>query len=166
MELQNEALDRQGYIINQKRTQNLRFGGVPSDKNGCGWIAAYNFLKAMDREKDPEEVLRKLERALLPGLGRFGLNFVALAVYLRSQGIPLDFTVRQFRTQRISETARAGIILYRAGKTNHFAAFQRLESGKLRFYGVVSGRENHDMSMAEFFYDYVKFPLTLTITAK
>lgn len=166
MDLRREALDSQGYIINQKKTDNLRFGWTPSDKNGCGWIAAYNFLKAMDKEKEPEEVLKKLEKALLPGLSRFGLNFIALGIYLRAQGIPLEFTVRQFHTQRIAEEAPAGIILYRAGKTNHFAAFRRLENGKLRFYGAVSGRENHDMSMAEFFYDYVKFPLTLTITAK
>lgn len=166
MELRTDALDTQGYIINQKRTGNLRFGRVSSDKNGCGWIAAYNFLRAMDKEKDPEEVLRKLEKALIPGFDRFGLNFVALAIYLRTQGVPLEFTVRQFHTQRIAEEAPAGIILYRAGKTNHFAAFRRLQNGKLRFYGAVSGRENHDMSMAEFFYDYVKFPLTLTITAK
>ena len=61
---------------------------------------------------------------------------------------------------------RAGIVLYRAGKTNHFAAFSRQPDGKLRFFGAVPGYAHHNLSMAEFYWDYVKFPLTLTITAK
>ena len=150
MELDPKALSDDGYIIDQRQTESISFGGCPSSKNGCGWIAAYNFLKALDRTPDPEVLLRRLERTLLPG-GKLGLNFFALVHELRRQ-----------KAQR----NRAGIVLYRAGKTNHFAAFARQPDGTLRFFGAVPGYAHHNLSMAEFYWDYVKFPLTLTITAK
>jgi hypothetical protein len=55
--------------------------------------------------------------------------------------------------------------MYRAGKTNHYAAFRREDDGSLRFFGVVPGIQDHRLSMASFYWDYVKFPITLTITA-
>lgn len=165
MEINSQALDSQGYIIDQRKTDNISYGGVSSAKNGCGWIAVYNFLKAMDQEKDPEAILKTLEKTLLP-LPGLGTNILALSWYLRRQGIPLEATVRPFHAQMLSETCRAGVILYRAGKTNHFAAFRREENGRLRFYGAVAGTHSHEMSMAEFYSSYVKFPLAVTITAK
>lgn len=165
MEIKPQALDSQGYIIDQRKTDNISFGGVASDKNGCGWIAVYNFLKAMDQEKDPEAILKTLEKTLFPIPG-LGANIIALSLYLRRQGIPLEATVRPFHAQMLSETCRAGIVLYRAGRTNHFAAFRREENGRLRFYGAAAGKHNHDISMADFYSSHVKFPLAVTITAK
>ncbi len=165
MTLNPKALDEEGYIIAQKRLTDVPFGTLTSDKNGCGWIAVYNFLKAMDREKDPETLVKTLEKTLFPS-SRFGMNFIALAGYLRLQGIPLNLSLRPFHSQQLSESCRAGVILYRAGKTNHFVAFRREAGDKLRFYGARSGTIHHDMTMGEFYFDYVKFPLTLTITAK
>lgn len=164
MTIHPAALDPQGYIIDQRKTDNISFGGTPSSKNGCGWIAAYNFLKAMEQEPDPEGVLRTLEKTLLPG-GRLGLNFFALCHYLQKQHIPLECTMRPFHARQLSQECRAGIILYRAGSTNHFAAFRREAQGSLRFYGVTPG-SSASMDMGEFFWSHVKFPLSITITAK
>ena len=36
---------KDGYIINQGLTQHIHNGRYDSAYNGCGWIAAYNFLK-------------------------------------------------------------------------------------------------------------------------
>ena len=143
MELDPKALSDDGYIIDQRQTESISFGGCPSSKNGCGWIAAYNFLKALDRTPNPE-VLHELRR----------------------QKVPLEFALRPFHAQELAQRNRAGIVLYRAGKTNHFAAFARQPDGTLRFFGAVPGYAHHNLSMAEFYWDYVKFPLTLTITAK
>ncbi len=165
MELDPKALSDDGYIIDQRQTESISFGGCPSSKNGCGWIAAYNFLKALDRTPDPEVLLRRLERTLLPG-GKLGLNFFALVHELHRQKVPLEFALRPFHAQELAQRNRAGIVLYRAGKTNHFAAFARQPDGTLRFFGAVPGYAHHNLSMAEFYWDYVKFPLTLTITAK
>lgn len=163
MHINASALDPQGYIIDQRKTDNIAFGGTSSAKNGCGWIAAYNFLKAMDQQPDPEAVLKNLEKTLLAD-GRLGLNFFALRWYLRD--LPLETALRPFHAQQLSEGCKAGIILYRAGRTNHFAAFRREETGLLRFYGAIPGKQYHDASMADFYWNHVKFPLAITITAK
>lgn len=165
MELKHEALSRDGYIIDQRKTENIPFGFFPSSKNGCGWIAAYNFLKAVDQDPDPEKTLKWLEKTLPLG-GFLGVNLFALAYYIRRQGVPLNVAVRPFHAQELSETCRGGIVFYRAGRTNHFAAFRREENGTLRFFGAMAGAENHQMSMAEFYWKYVKFPISVVITAK
>lgn len=165
MELKPQALSRDGYIIDQRYTDNIPFGRMPSSKNGCGWIAAYNFLKALERDPDPEALVKDFEKTLLLG-GYRGMSLIVLMWKLKKQGVPLEFALRPIHAQQLVERSRAGIILYRAGKTNHYAAFRREEDGKLRFFGAVSGREDHRMSLAEFNCNHVKFPLTVTITAK
>ena len=98
MELDPKALSDDGYIIAQSWTESFSFGGCPSSKNGCGWIAAYNFLKALDKAPDPEALIRRLERTLLPG-GKLGLNFFALVHELRHRKVPLEFALRPFHAQ-------------------------------------------------------------------
>lgn len=164
MQLDPQALSPEGYIIDQRRTNRISFGHTSSDKNGCGWIACYNFLKALDKEPDPEVLIRRLEKTLL-GNGALGLNFFALVWELKRQGLPLNFALRPFHAQCISEQCRAGIILYFTGRRNHFAAFRRESDGKLRFFGAVPGQICSE-TMAEFYWNHVKFPLALTITAK
>ena len=165
MELHENALSQDGYIIDQRQTENIPFGSITSDKNGCGWIAAYNFLRAMDRDPDPEQTLRALEKTLLLG-GRLGLHLFALAAYIRRQGIPLECTLRPFHAQMLAETCTAGIVLYRAGKTNHFAAFRREPDGRLRFFGAEAGNARDVTSLAAFYEAHVRFPVALVMTAK
>lgn len=165
MELQPNALSPDGYIIDQRQTAGIPFGAVSSDKNGCGWIAAYNFLKALDHTPDPEVLLRDLERTLLLG-GRLGLNLFALIWELKKQQLPLEFALRPFHAQCLSETCKAGIILYYTGRRNHFAAFRREDHGTLRFFGAIPGLARHETTMSEFYWNHVKFPLAVTITAR
>lgn len=165
MNLKPEALSRDGYIIDQRKTDNIPFGVRSSNENGCGWIAAYNFLKAMDREADPEELLLALEKKLL-FQGRLGVNLFSLLRELKRQKLPLDVSLGAFHAQCQSERCRAGIILYFTGKRNHFAAFRREENGKLRFFGAVPGVSHDEGTLAEFYEKYVKFPLAVTITAR
>lgn len=162
MELKHTAISEDGYIIDQRQTDNLSFGRYPSSRNGCGWIAAYNFLKAIDRNPNPEKTLKELERTLLFG-GRLGLHAVSLAAYLHRQNIPLQCAVTPFHAQQLAERCKAGIVLYRAGRTNHFAAFRRLPDGKLQFYGAVAGDGANVRSMADFQWECLKFPVSLTI---
>ena len=77
MKLDPRALSDDGYIIDQRYTENIPFGGRPASRNGCGWIAAYNVLKALGQSPDSELLRRQLERTLLPG-GRLGVNVLAL----------------------------------------------------------------------------------------
>ena len=44
------CLSEDGYIINQGMLREIPFGNYPSSKNGCGWIAVYNLMKALGNE--------------------------------------------------------------------------------------------------------------------
>lgn len=165
MELSPNALSADGFIIDQRQTHNIPFGAVTSDKNGCGWIAVYNLLHALGRDPDPEQIVTELEKTLLFH-GVLGLNLFALIWELKKQKLPLRFAVRSFHAQQLSEQCTAGIVLYFTGKRNHFVAFRREDGGKLRFFGAVPGRRIHQATMAEFYWDYVKFPLAVTITVQ
>jgi hypothetical protein len=142
MALRPSALSQDGYIIDQRRTDNVPFGALTSNRNGCGWIAVYNFLKALDRAPDPEGLAKELERTLVLG-GYLGLHLAALVWRLRREDLPLNFALRPFHAQELSETCRAGIVLYYTGHRNHFAAFRREEHGRLRFFGAIPGRSHY-----------------------
>ena len=164
MALRPEALSEDGFIIDQRKTDNIPFGRITSDRNGCGWIACYNLLKALGRDPDPEALAAELEKTLLAG-GFLGLHLFALVRELRKQKVPLHFALDSFHARELSERDPAGIILYYAGKRNHFAAFRREPDGKLRFFGAVPGRTRDRGTLGDFYRDRVKFPLALTITA-
>lgn len=165
MYLKPEALSQDGYIIDQRETDNIPFGAVNSNENGCGWIAAYNFLKALEREADPQQLVEDLEKTLL-FQGKLGVNFFCLVRELKKQKLPLDFALGAFHAQCLSERCRAGIIFYFTGRRNHFAAFRREGNGRLRFFGAAAGKEFDEQTMAEFYWNHVKFPLAVTITAR
>ena len=61
MHLRPEALSSDGFIIDQRKTDNIPFGAVTSDRNGCGWIAAYNLRKALDHGISFDEVRQELD---------------------------------------------------------------------------------------------------------
>lgn len=164
MRFKPEALSPDGYIIDQRQTNNINFGHTSSDRNGCGWIACYNFLKALDKTPDPEALLRSLERTLL-GNGVLGLHLFALIHTLKTQQIPLRYALRPFHAQQLAETAQAGIVLYNTGWRNHYVAFRRDQDGTLQFYGAVPGKVLK-CSMAAFYWDHVRHALALTITTE
>lgn len=165
MALSPGALSADGYIIDQRKTGNIPFGSLTSDKNGCGWIAVYNLLKALGRDPDPEQIAAELEKTLMFH-GKLGLNLFALIWELKKLHLPLNFAVRSFHAQELAARAPAGIVLYFTGKRNHFVAFRRAENGRLRFFGAVPGFRHHELTMAEFYWNYVKFPLAVTITVR
>lgn len=165
MELSPRALSTDGYIIDQRQTRSIPFGAVTSDQNGCGWIAIYNLLHALGRDPDPDKLIETLEKTLLFH-GVLGLNLFALIWELKKQKLPLCFAVRPFHAQQLAEQCPAGIILYFTGRRNHFVAFRREAQGRLRFFGAVPGLSHHEATMAEFYWDYVKFPLAVTITVR
>ncbi len=164
MRIKPEALSPDGYIIDQRQTDNINFGHTSSDRNGCGWIACYNFLKALDSAPDPEALLHQLERTLF-GNGALGLHLFSLIHTLKKQQLPLHYALRPFHAQQLAESARAGIVLYYTGARNHYVAFRRGPDGALWFYGIVPGKVVK-CSMAAFYWDHVRHSLALTITTE
>lgn len=76
-----------GYIVDQARLTNIRYGVLTSDANGCGWIAAYNFLRRRGEDVTEREIADELVRyTLLRGL--LGTDLFRLKRMLRRHGYP------------------------------------------------------------------------------
>lgn len=66
-----QAFSSDGYLIDQSKTGMLPYGNYDSSYNGCGWIAAYNALKAAGRTIPYETIRQELQRSLM---ACYGLN--------------------------------------------------------------------------------------------
>lgn len=163
MELNQSAFSRDGFLTRQQDTGNIPFGALTSERNGCGWIAAYNFLRADLHPVKWDQVRRDLNR-LLPFQGRLGANAFVLRGYLRLQGCRLHSAVTLSGAKRLIPRCRAGILLYETGKSRHYVAFQRRRDGKLRFFNVRPDAAEVVMTMEEFYRSFVKFPLFFLFT--
>lgn len=116
------AFSCDGYLINQRLLKNLPYGMRHSDNNGCGWVAAYNFLHACGRQKGYDTVRQQLEDSLIAG-GLLGTHIVQLYFYLRRHGFPLQWAWGQAAAQRQAQQCKAGILFYFNGTALHFVTF-------------------------------------------
>lgn len=116
------AFSKDGYIINQQLLQSVPYGMKQSNNNGCGWIAAYNFLHGFGRKKSWDTVRQQMEDTLLFG-GLLGTHVVQLYLYLRRHGFPLRWSWGQKRARLQAEQCTAGILFYYNGYALHFVTF-------------------------------------------
>lgn len=121
-QINRRALSPDGYIIDQRLLKNLPYGMKQSNYNGCGWIAAYNFLRACGRQKGWDTVRRQLEDSLILG-GLLGTHVVQLYLYLRRHGFPLRWRVGRKASRAEAERCKAGVLFYFNGAALHFVAF-------------------------------------------
>lgn len=163
MELKQTAFSPDGFLIRQEETKQVPFGVLTSDRNGCGWIAAYNFLRADLHPVKWDQVRRDLNR-LLPLRGKIGANAFVLQGYLRRQGCRLHTAVTLAGAKRLIPHCRAGIILFETGSSRHYAAFLRQKDGSLRFFNARPDAADVVMSLEEFYRRFVRFPLFYLFT--
>lgn len=116
------AFSRDGYIINQRLLKNLPYGMRHSDYNGCGWVAAYNFLHACGRQKDYDTVRQQLEDGLIAG-GLLGTHIIQLYLYLRRHGFHLHWAWGRDGALRQAQQCKVGILFYFNGVALHFVTF-------------------------------------------
>lgn len=120
--ISTRAFSKDGYIINQQLLKELPYGMKHSDYNGCGWIAAYNFLHACGRKKEYDTVRQQLEDSLILG-GLLGTHILQLYLYLRRHGFHLHCALGQKAAQPYAESCKAGILFYFNGRALHFVTF-------------------------------------------
>ena len=87
--------------MNQNLLKNLPYGMKQSNYNGCGGIAAYNFLHACGRQKEYDTVRQQLEDSLIFG-GLFGTHIMQLYLYLRRHFICIGPAGQKQRKSRRS----------------------------------------------------------------
>ncbi|QIK70595.1 hypothetical protein G7062_09895 [Erysipelothrix sp. HDW6C] len=148
---------KDGYIINQGLTQHIHNGRYDSAYNGCGWIAAYNFLKINGVSMRSEKVRTQLRLIMK---GKFGTNPFSLYRFLRRNGFPVQRTYRL----RKSKNYNSGIVLYFTGKTLHYVAFYKTSEDTYRFLNATYGLENDIRAFPQFIDESTKFPLGMILS--
>ena len=146
-----------GYIVDQARVTDIRYGVFTSDVNGCGWIAAFNFLKQHGEAVDEKTVAGELIRwAPLRGLA--GTSVFRLKRMLKRHGYPTALKVVTKKRADLPKTTQAGVIYYVHKDGPHFVTFyrdetvpqQENEAPRFRFLNAIPGRGNHYDTMQGF----------------
>ncbi len=153
-----------GYVLDQDCFEHCLYRGMSSAINGCGWIAAYNFLHALGSDVDYRSVHRDMDDFFpvkIPGPTPVRI----LRRYLRRWGrYPLVFGRKHSLAAALR--SRTGILRYWEGDVPHFVTFVREKDGLFRFFNVCDGGEEMTLSMEEFFRTHCLRGLVRVITAK
>jgi hypothetical protein len=160
-----------GYIVDQARLTGIRYGAFTSDVNGCGWIAAYNFLRrhgmSVTQQGTADELIR---HTLLRGL--FGTDLFRLKRMLRRHGYPTDLRFAGKKRAGLTDTAVAGVIYYCHKNGFHFVTFARDEQSasadgetgtRFRFFNAIAGRERHIDTMEGFLQKHNVLPFAILL---
>ena len=144
-----EGISADGFITDQDCFSSVRYRTINSDRNGCGWIAAYNLRHARGETPDWDEVRREMDamhtlRVPGPTVMRVMREYLTKYVpdYLETDG--------KDRAVAAAKKSAAGIFRYHEDRVPHFVSFIRQEDGRFRFFNVTDGLEDKVMSMEEF----------------
>jgi hypothetical protein len=166
------AYSSDGYIVDQARLKEVRYGVFTSDVNGCGWIAEYNFLRAQGQPADAQALADELIRyTILRGLT--GTALFRLRRMIRRHGYPTKLLFRWNKKARLPEETRAGVIYYCHRDGFHFVTFSRMEAvepaadgageARFRFFNGVAGKANHFDTLRGFLTKHNIIPFALIL---
>lgn len=148
-----KAFSPDGYIISQNSTADVPYGRLRSSVNGCGWIAAYNFIKAMGGAPDASTLPLLLSENSVFG-AFLGTGPRRLRDWLRhTGGYPLADAFGRKKVLALAAGCRVGILLYRPKRyplSLHYATFTRLPEGNFRFFNAADGNPDHRMAFDDF----------------
>ena len=158
--------------MDQAQVTDIRYGVFTSDINGCGWIAAFNFLKAQDQAVNEKKLADELIRhSIFRGL--VGTDLFRLKRMLKRHGYPTRLIFRWNKKARLPEETRAGVIYYCHKDGFHFVTFSRIEAvepardgeGELRFrfFNGIGGKGNHFDTMRHFLTTHNVIPFALIL---
>lgn len=138
-----------GYIIDQSLAINRPYGKSDSVITGCGWMAAFNFLKATGHPLPEKQVRLSLSQGWFKG--RLGTGPLRLKEYLqKNSGLPLETALKRKKVLQLARQAGAGVLLYNQENELHFVTFIAVEDGLFRFFNAEYGNPAYIMSMQDF----------------
>jgi len=158
-----QGFSPEGYIIDQNCFGAYRYRTIPSSINGCGWIAAFDFLHALAIPVTWRQVLSEMD-AMYPVKEPGPTPEEFLYQYLLRY---TSFTVSYGKKAvlRASYTAQAGILRYWEEGEPHFVPFVRQEQKLFRFFNVIDGMEDCTFTMSEFIKQRCVVPVLRAVTA-
>jgi len=162
-----------GYIVDQAQVTHIKYGVLTSDINGCGWIAAFNFLKAQGRAVNEQALADELIRySIFRGLA--GTDLFRFKRLLKRHGYRTRLTFRWNKKARLPEGTSAGVIYYCHKDGLHFVTFSCIEAVKpardeagetrFRFFNGIGGKGNHFDTMRGFLTAHNVVPFALILT--
>ncbi|NCC43811.1 MAG: hypothetical protein EOM18_09580 [Clostridia bacterium] len=161
--MDNQAFSKDGYIIDQRFTTEYMYGRFDSSYNGCGWIAAFNLLKALDHPVTSLQVNQEMN-AILPRNGMLGTTQRMLIKYLTDKCVPFSLVKGKSKIIKSSSACRAGIIRYiDCDKTPHLVAFAGKRQDSFRFFNSMEGVETDYITLDDFYETRVFAPQTYAL---
>lgn len=160
--MDERAFSSDGYIIDQSRFRDIKYGVYPSSVNGCGWMAAFNILHSLSGEETPEDVFEGV-LSILPYQGSMGTPTATMLEYLRSRGLTVHVIRGKNNILAETDSLERGILRYREILGDHYVAFIREDDLRFRFFNAEEGREKHLLPLDIFFAKYIHFPGTKLI---
>ena len=172
MEKKKTAYSPDGYIVDQARLKEIRYGVFTSDINGCGWIAAFNFLKTQGQTVQQQALADELIRyTVFRGLA--GTDLFRLKRALRRHGYRTKLTFRTNKKARLPETTDAGVIYYIHKDGPHFVTFSRLQrveperdeagEARFRFFNGIGGKNDHFDTLRGFLTKHNVIPFAIIL---
>ena len=148
--LVDRVFDEEGYIVDQGAMRVMPFGWFDTAAKGCGWIAAYNFMKAFGQEAFMQETATEI--ASYSSFGNvMGVSIFALLKYFKKHGIAMHmYTGSNERIAKIIQDSTMGILLYVHTDGAHYCAYEKRPDGRIRFLNAGYGRRNDIMDPARF----------------
>lgn len=163
LKMEDMIFDDEGYIIHQGKIKDVSFGFFNSSRNGCGWIAAYNILKMLGKEKPISYCANSLSRFSITGK-LFGQEFFTLYHWLRKEGVKAKLSlVSQRSAIQHMKNSLCGILLYTHKKGSHYTSYRYLDGSSVHFYNAVYGSRNHFMDPEEFMKTKAFLPVAMLI---
>lgn len=164
--VKDTVFDEEGYIIDQGDMSSIPFGWFDTARKGCGWIAAYNLLKANGIAFNMADVRHELEQHGL--LGKvFGQEVLWLVVYLKKKGLSVNLSMPGIQgCVNASHDCDSGILAYMHTRGAHYAMFSSCKDGKVHFYNAEYKRKQHIEEMASFLTQHCIYHGCFVITCR
>ena len=144
-----EGISEDGYLIDQDCFSSVSYRTISADKNGCGFLAAYNLRHALGHRVEWDDVRTELDamhKLRVPGPTLMSV----MRTYLNRYVPGWIETVGRENALDAAGASRAGIFRYREEFVPHFVCFVRQPDGQYRFFNVNEGLEDFVMSMRQF----------------
>ena len=132
----------EGLILNQSKLNKFRFGVYSANKNCCGIIATYNFLKLNNKEADFKTILSLYDVFGSNVYGVLGVNPITIKNYLKLKGFDAKISVNVGEFNTLAKQSKISILVYLYKWGGHYIVLNyNEEQDNFITYNYIYGEE-------------------------
>lgn len=128
------TFDEYGCINNQADLHNFKYGFSTLNTNGCGSIAVFNVLQLAQKDIEFPDVVKAMDIFAQNAFGFLGTNPIAMAFYLRSQGIDAFVSFNPQEFDEFASTSHASIYGYLSLQGGHYTTMHPIGEGMYQLH--------------------------------